>query len=174
MRLFKKVNSTPLTALVSVAVGAFIFSSNTWAHSDASDPEFCKDGEIVSLATITIPDMSLTVLSQNSKVDCPVGIAEPIGRIILNEGKEDLHRYVGETIQHRNQYASRHDFFDDTDAKTAYSMAACQCASLINQDINMNEVRPLLLSPESLLSETHHESYQLTDGITFSCNVCKK
>ncbi len=154
------------TALI---LGLFAFSTWVMAHQDATDPTFCTQGDLLDIGTVHIAGYSLEGLLKDKPVDCPIGIKEV--KISMGNDKE-LRTYVGGVLVNRNP-VKRHDFFDNTPARLAYAYASCVCASMTNQDYNPSEVRPLIISPETLLDEAHHENYDLIDGLEFSCQVCK-
>ena len=163
--------NTTTIVKISTALTLGLLTCSTWvmAHQDASDPTFCAQGDMVEIGTVQVTGESLEKLLQDKPVDCPIGIKE-----VKEDGTNDkeLRKYVGGVLVYRNN-VKRHDFFDNTPARLAYAYASCVCSSLTNQDYDPGEVRPLIISPEILLNESHHVEYNLTDGIEFSCQVCK-
>ncbi len=139
--------------------------SLSFAHFDASDPFFCYKDEKIMYAEVAIKGQSLMkLIPKESFVNCPVGISPK---------DDELSNYIGSTITNNNPYF-KHDIFDmPLSAQKAYSFASCQCASMLNEKIDPNSIRPLLEGPEELLSPDHDNNYELSQGIKFSCFVCK-
>ncbi len=164
-----KNTTTRLKLSSALTIGLLTFSSWVMAHQDASDPTFCKQGSLVEIGTVRIAGHSLDELLKDKPVDCPIGIKDIKADDTNNK---ELREYVGGVLVYRNN-VKRHDFFDNTPARLAYAYASCVCASMTNQDYDPGEVRPLIVSPEVLLDETHHIEYGLTDGLEFSCQVCQ-
>ncbi len=156
----------------SVILSSSLFST-VYAHQDASDPTFCRTGVMKKISTVEISGESLQRMIEGQGVNCPVGIKYVDGLTLRDGDERLLSEHIGGVLTYRNTYR-KHDFFDDSDARLAYGYASCVCSSMINKDIDTNNVRPLLLEPANLISEDHHGRYKLSDGITFSCNVCVK
>ncbi|WP_395375449.1 hypothetical protein [Marinicella sp. W31] len=153
-----------------VCVFLLMGTENSIAHPDASDPQFCYRGEIIEAGVVELTGESLATMLRNKPVDCPVGI-----RDVKNDPSstnKELREYISGVIVYRNP-VKRHDFFDYTPARIAYGFASCMCSTMVNEDIDPAQIRPLLLAPEILLDEMHHEDYELSDGLKFSCQVCK-
>jgi hypothetical protein len=141
---------------------ASLFVSVSYGHDDATASDFCPRGVIKNISTVAISGQSLVKLLQDKVVNCPVGIK--------GAPNDELGIYVGEMMVNNNPYA-KHDVFDEL-ARLAYSYASCVCASMVNKDVNLNSIRPLLIAPSSLVDEDHHTIYELEEGIEFSCNIC--
>ncbi len=153
-----------------ITASLLVFSSIAAAHQDASDPGFCAKGELVMLSETRISGDALLKITDNKTIDCPVGM--DISFIPESESDAKLKDYIGGAITYRN-LSYRHDFFDEPE-RLAYAYASCTCASLINRDINTERVRPLINGPQSLVSDAHHSIYNLEDGLSFGCYVCKE
>lgn len=153
-----------------ITAGLLVFSSVVAAHEDASDPGFCAKGELVMLSETRISGDALLKITDNKAIDCPVGM----DTLFTPDSESDakLKRYIGGAIAYRNP-SYRHDFFDEPE-RLAYAYASCSCASIINRDINTQRVRPMINGPQSLVSEAHHSIYNLEDGLSFGCYVCKE
>ncbi len=139
------------------------------AHQDASDPEFCKGGDLTLVSETRVMGEELEKITDYKSINCPVGM----DTLFVPESRTDakLTEYIGGAITYRN-LSNRHDFFDEQE-RLAYAYASCACASLLNQDIRTESVRPRIDGPESLTSSFHHSLYNLRDGLAFSCYVCK-
>ena len=166
MNKFKK----HLSRFSAMCVCLLLSAEYSVAHPDASDPQFCYRGEIIEVGTLELTGEALTTMLRNQPVDCPVGIKDV--KNDPNPTNKVLREYIGGVIVYRNP-VKRHDFFDAPPARVAYGFASCMCSTMVNDDIDPAQVRPLLLAPEILLDEMHHENYELSDGLKFSCQVCK-
>lgn len=168
--MFLKSNKPSVTKSLFVLCFVFYFNFAS-SHPDASAVDFCPSGQIMSSSQHSVDGDFLTDIFKNSKnVECPVGIS-------LSSNPE-LDKHVGHTIIYNNptkslmdRAAKTHDVFDGQ-ARMAYTYASCICSSLVNKKINLDERRPLLTGPDSLLDETHHDNYRLSEGLKFICNVC--
>lgn len=140
------------------------FTTLVSAHFDASDPDFCKGGEKIKISEIDLSGVSLNLAIEKSDVNCPVGITDKENR---------LTSYIGKILVNNNIH-QKHDIFDQPkSSQKAYSYASCICASLVNEEIDPDKIRPLFEGPEELLGESHHNDYDLDQGLIFSCYVCK-
>ena len=168
MNKLKSDLSRPLISVVCAVL--FLSTANVMAHPDASDPQFCAHGTVEEVGSVSLTGTALASILRNNPVDCSVGVKEV--KDDRNPINKELRHHIGGVLVYRNIY-KRHDFFEFTPARMAYAYASCVCASMINEDIDPASARPLLESPEILLDENHHEDYQFTDGLRFSCQVCK-
>ncbi len=148
-----------------LSVVGLMMSASLWAHPDASAPDFCPDGQVVSTSHHVIEANAMLLLGKRGVVECPVGLTI--------DNNLSMEKDIGQSLVNDNpaKYLPTHDVFDGA-ARLAYSYASCICASLINKKINLEELRPLLFGPASLVSDDHHETYQLSEGMSFSCNKC--
>ncbi|MCX7552364.1 hypothetical protein OS175_00615 [Marinicella sp. S1101] len=162
-------HSTLLKTAAALTLGLLYVSNNVMAHQDASDPTFCSEGSLIEIGTVNITGNAMEGMLKDKPVDCPIGIKD-VKQLSGND--KELKIYVGGVLVNRNP-VKRHDFFDNTPARLAYAYASCVCASMSNQDYSPSEVRPLILGPAVLLDENHHVDYDLSEGLEFSCQVCK-
>ena len=130
--------------------------------------DWCDSENIKTVGQVTMSESVLKNLSHG--VVCSIPVVD-FDSLQIESSEYEISRYISRAVFRERQHGELDEL--DREYMSTLAYAYCSCSEYSGQtEIDPRKTRPKFID-NTITSLAHHADFRYTEGVTFSCQVCR-